>query len=147
MPDNVRALRGTHPERAEAKTQRKSVRLPPSRPSPPADLVGEALAEWKRIVPALDAKGLLTKIDRGVLASYCRAWAHACKAESELEAGGMVRNDRDGNERKSPWWQVWRESTALAAMLAKELLLTPNTRLRASMPEAEDGKESDGILD
>lgn len=146
MPDNVRALRGTHPERAEAKSSKKPVKFPPAAPEPPADLDTEAVAEWKRVVPELDSKGLLAKVDRGVIASYCRAWSHACAAETWLR-DGLVFVDDDGNERKSPMWQVWREATVLMTALAKELLLTPNARLRATMPDSPDDPDSGGILD
>lgn len=147
MTDNVRRLRGTHPERAVEKKAAKPVKLPPGRPAPPPDLKGEGLAEWKRIVPELDAKGLLTKVDRGVLASYCRAWAHSCEANDFIMEHGLVIRDRDGTERKTTAWQMWRESTSIAAALAKELLITPNARLRATMPEVSDGEEGESLLD
>lgn len=146
MADNVRALRGTHPERAESKQAVSKVRLPPGVPQAPDDLGDEAKAEWARIVPTLDAKGLLAIVDRGVIASYCRAWAHACQAE-ELLGHGLTATDKNGEERKSPAWQIWREATSLAAALAKELLLTPNARLRATMPEAGDGDKAEDLLD
>lgn len=142
MADNVRALRG-NPGRRESP---KALKLPPGSPTAPADLAAEAKAEWDRIVPSLDARGLLATVDRGVIASYCRAWAHACVAETALESG-LVRIDSNGEERKSPAWQIWREATALAAALAKELLLTPNARLRATMPEAGDGDKAKDLLD
>jgi P27 family predicted phage terminase small subunit len=43
-------------------------------PKPPSWIKGESLTEWKRIVGPLDKAGLLSTLDRGVLASYCMAW-------------------------------------------------------------------------
>lgn len=146
MPDNVRQLRGTHPERAESRAGVKKVKLPPGAPDPPADLDAEAAAEWKRVVPLLDKQGLLSKVDRGVLASYCRAWSHSCKAEHWLK-DGLILIDRNSDERKSPAWQIWREATVVLASLAKECLLTPAARLRATMPEGTDGEDGEGVLD
>lgn len=146
MADNVRALRGTHPERATTRTKKATVKLKPSVPEPPADLDAEALAEWGRIVGELDEKGLLAAVDRGILASYCRAWSNACLAQ-ELLSVGLLVDDKNGDVRKSPAWQIWREATALSAALAKELLITPSSRLRATMPEAGDGPTAESILD
>lgn len=147
MPDNVRALRGTHPERSQEATGRKTVKLPPAAPSPPESLKGEGLREWKRIVPDLDQRGLLAKVDRAVLVEYCTAWANSRDAQAILEQEGLIVEDGDGDFRKNPAWQIWREATALTAALAKELLITPSSRLRATMPEAGDGQEGEDILD
>jgi P27 family predicted phage terminase small subunit len=149
MADNVRQLRGTHPERSDERREVKKVKLTPSRPNPPTGLDREAAAEWRRIVPELDDKGLLSKVDRGVLTAYCRAWSHACAAQKILEEGDLVLpGTEDYGPRKHPAWQIWREATTLATALQKELLLTPSARLRATMPEAADGKNgSDDIFD
>jgi len=135
MADNVRALRGTHPERAASKRGQTKVRLPPSVPVAPSELSAEGRAEWDRIVPTLDAKGLLASVDRAVIVLYCSAWSHAVEAEELLRSGGLVTEGQKGNEVRSPVWMIWREAANLAAALAKELLLTPNARLRATMPE------------
>ena len=44
-------------------------------------------------------------------------------------------------------WQIWREATSMATALAKELLLTPNARLRSPMPEAADDSKVEDLLD
>lgn len=132
MPDNVRALRGV----AKRKSDPAPVKLAPAAPNPPASLKGEALAEWKRIVPELDERGLLAKVDRALLVEYCCSWALSRRAHAELEASGLVVKGQKSNDVRSPLWQMWRESTTLTAALAKELLITPSSRLRASMPPA-----------
>lgn len=147
MPDNVRALRGTHPERAEEKAGVKRVKLTPGAPNPPESLKGEGLREWRRIVPDLDRRGLLAKVDRAVLVLYCRTWQHACNAQDDLEMTDLLVETKDGMA-KSPVWQIYREATYLCGQLAKELLITPSARLRATMPEAADGKDDGAdILD
>lgn len=143
MSDNVRQLRG-NPGRRESQ---KTLKLGPKAPDAPEDLPAEARAEWDRVVPELNRHGLLAGVDRLVIASYCRAWAHACDAEALLNDSGLVVMDPKGDVRKHPAWQIWRESTSLAAALAKELLATPNARLRATMPEADDGDKAEDLLD
>jgi len=123
----------------------KRVSLSPSAPTPPTWLDREAAAEWRRVVPPLESIGVLSKVDRGVLASYCTAWSHAVKARAVLEESGLVvEGPRDG-PAKNPAWQIYRDATTLATSLAKELYMTPAARLRSTMPEAPHGDE--GVLD
>lgn len=145
VPDNLRLLRGKAPSKAPATVAK---RIPPGRPSAPPWLDAEALAEWKRVVPDLDKLGVLAKVDRATVANYCTAVSIAMQAQAHLAADGLIRAPRaDNPPGKSPAWQVFREAATLAAALAKELLLTPNARLRATMPEAKDAEEGEGILD
>ncbi len=148
MSDAERERKGAHPGRSSTKSGRKAIKLPPAAPHMPEDLDDEAVAEWARVVPLLHERGLLSEVDRAVAASYCRAWSHACAAEKQLTEDGFTQTDKNGDVRKNPVWQIWRESTTLAAVLGKELLLTPSARLRASMPEGDgDGAEGASILD
>ena len=57
-------------------------------PSCPLWLDAEAKAEWKRVAPELKRLGLLAKIDRAALASYCQAWAEFKIAKDELDEHG-----------------------------------------------------------
>jgi P27 family predicted phage terminase small subunit len=146
MPDNVRALRGTHLERKAAPT----LDLPKGTPHPPASLKGEGLAEWKRIVPLLESKGILSPADRAVITLYCQAWARACEADRRLlDEGLVIVGGSDRGERAHPAYATWRQSASLAAQLAKELMMTPAVRLRTTVPEASDadkGKQA-ALLD
>jgi phage terminase small subunit len=40
-------------------------------PTPPPWLSPEALAEWQRVAPSLDALGLIKDEDRAVFSTYC----------------------------------------------------------------------------
>lgn len=122
--------------------------LEPAAPAPPTTLSKEAKAEWKRIVPELDAKGLLAKVDRGVLSAYCDAWAQWNRARLELDEGELtVLSGHDLRPAKNPAWQIYAQAGALVAKFATELFITPNARLRAQLPEADDAEEGSGILD
>lgn len=139
-PDNVRALRGMDPAPAR-------LAAAPGTPEAPAWLEPEAAAEWERVVPELDRLGVLATVDRAVLTTYCSAWSKFVTAERLLQGDDLVAERRAGNgPAKNPAWQIWRESATTVAMLAKELFITPNSRLRAVKPEGDDGGEDD-ILD
>ena len=57
-------------------------------PEAPAWLDPEALAEWSRIVPALDAVGSIKPEDRGIITARCVAWSRAVHAEAIIAAEG-----------------------------------------------------------
>lgn len=145
MPDNVRALRG---RTSHSKPPTQAVKAPPGRPTKPTWLDREAKAEWDRVVPMLDRLGVLSVIDRAILATYCSAWSFMRKAEAELQESGLTARGREGNPIKHPAWQVYREACTLVDTLAKSLYLTPVARLRVTKPEDDDGQtEGAGIID
>jgi P27 family predicted phage terminase small subunit len=117
----------------------------PSRgaPRPPADLKGEALAEWGRIVPELDRLGLLTKVDRGYLVVYCEAWATFDQARAAMAEYGALVAGRDGGLVKNPAAQVMRDAADLMIKFGSRFGLSPSDRTRLSVaPESEDGPDA-----
>ena len=59
----------------------------PNRLAPPcpADMTGDARAEWDRLAPQLVDLGLLRETDLAAFASYCYAWAEFIFWEREVE--------------------------------------------------------------
>lgn len=51
------------------------------RPKRPDWLSDEARREWNRIVPELQKQGVLSVLDRGMLAVYCSLWAQYADGE------------------------------------------------------------------
>lgn len=144
MPDNVRALRG-NPGHRDAGAR---VKTPPAAPNPPTWLDREAAAEWRRVVPELHRLGLLSKVDRAVLATYCSAWSKFVAAERMVQRDGLIVLGHRDAERKHPAWQMWREAATVVATLSKEIFASPNARLRSTKPEGDGGQdEGEGILD
>jgi P27 family predicted phage terminase small subunit len=132
MPDNVRELHGTTTRTPEPRPQ-----ADPGVPPMPADLDAEAKAEWKRVTPELVRLGLLGRtLDRAVLTAYCDAWSKFCRARAPL-AKTLTHTDKNGDVRKHPGWQIYREASVLVTSLAKELGLSPNARGRMRAPEPE----------
>nr|WP_315476304.1 P27 family phage terminase small subunit [uncultured Undibacterium sp.] len=69
---------------------------PTGSPACPAWLTGDALEEWKRIVPALDLMGVLTKVDHSILIGHCVTYgeiAATAKSGEPLKAAllGQMR--------------------------------------------------------
>jgi P27 family predicted phage terminase small subunit len=112
-------------------------------PRPPADLKGEALAEWGRIVPELDKLGLLTKVDRAYLVAYCEAWAAFNEARAALSEYGALVAGRDGGMVKNPAAQVMRDAADMMLKFGSRFGLSPSDRTRLSVPsQVEDGPDA-----
>jgi len=63
-------------------------------PDPPSFLDGYAVEEWRRVAPELARVGLLSEIDRALLAGYCTSYSQWRSAREEMnkrtEKGGML---------------------------------------------------------
>ncbi len=113
-----------------------------ARPALPRTLAKEAKYEWKRIVPELEAVGLLATIDRAVLIRYCRAWQDWCDLDVKLLATGMlIKGARGGVPVRNPLWLMRRDAEATLIDLGKQLGLTPQARLRAGVKHEQPDKE------
>ena len=114
-------------------------------PTPPRNLKGEARAEWQRVVPELEAIGVLAVMDRAVLIRYCMAWAEWCDLQKKVEETGMLIKGRLDTLVRNPLVLLRNDAGRTLADLGKELALTPNARLRAGLkheaPEAGEGKQ------
>ena len=129
-PDNVRQLRGTKALKAPDGSKARRGVLPPRAPAAPAGLSPAAAAEWRRVAKEMGRAGVLAEVDRGILTAYCTAWAHMMAAEKDLKARGQVVANREGVPVKNPSWQIYREANRTMVAAAKELYLTPTSRLR-----------------
>jgi P27 family predicted phage terminase small subunit len=64
--------------------------FPEGTPRRPEWLSRAAATEWTRIVPELEAAGLLSLVDRAALAAYCQAWAELQETTKIIEAEGRI---------------------------------------------------------
>lgn len=110
-------------------------------PAPPAWLSAKAKAEWRRVMPILVDREILTDADLGSLENYCLAQARVRDAERMLAR----TTDPDA------WLKLLRaqdKAMATARQLAAELGLTPVSRSRPGIREEEEGDDdADNPLD
>lgn len=113
----------------------------PALDAPPAILKGEALAEWKRVVPMLRASGATSALDRGVLSGYCQAWARWLDAETQIAASSVLLARKRGKDQAaepviSPWFEISNRAMEQVARLGDQLGLTPigRSRIKAKDP-------------
>jgi phage terminase small subunit len=111
MPPNVRQL---HDNRHKPKSE--GVQAVVAAPTMPSGLDREARAAWKRAVPELTRLRLLSRLDHDLLEAYAVAYAD------------WRTRVREGAQHSASFY------TRNVLPLAKELGLTPNTRLRMRAP-------------
>lgn len=126
-------------------------------PTVPEHLTDEAKVEWGRVANELYELGLLTRIDRAVLAAYCQTYADWCDAERQLAKYGRVikspvktvtRRKRDGTEvtetsggypMQSPFLAIRNKALELMGKFAVEFGMSASSRGRVSV----SGKKKD----
>jgi P27 family predicted phage terminase small subunit len=118
------------------------------RPTCPRHLSDEAKKEWRRIVPELEAVGLITRIDRAALAVYCQAWARWLEAEEALRKYGVMVKSPNGFPMQSPYLAVANKAIEQMRGLLTEFGMSPASRTRISVQEPSDeDAEFEALLD
>ena len=106
---------------------------PDTRPTCPSYLSPTAKAEWKRLAGALNEIGLLTQIDRTVLAAYCQAYGRWVEAEKRLAETPPLLKTPAGYVQTSPWITISNKQVELMVRLMGELGLSPSARARLAV--------------
>jgi P27 family predicted phage terminase small subunit len=132
-------LRGRKPELAADRNAIQTIA------NPPGWLSKHAKAEWRRVMPDLTKRRILTDADLGSLESYCIASGQVREMETLLQAEGHVVTT-DKGPRKHPAVAIQSDAMTRARLLAAELGLTPVSRSRPSIRE-ENEKNDLSFLD
>lgn len=153
MPSNVHVLRG-NPSKKPVGQLMDSLQPEIEIPGCPPHLLPEAKKEWKRITPELEKYGLISKLDRSALASYCQTWATMVYAETQMaramkiaekkrlaveDAGGdyeggdgLVLITTNGNQIYSPYYIIAKNSRYTLDRLLSNFGLSPAARGRVN---------------
>lgn len=125
------------------------VKPPPGVPDMPPWLKAEASDEWKRIVPILDSMGVLSRLDRAVVADYCTVWAQLVRVETQLADADALTDTRSDSEGmvKNPLWSVANQLRQRFDKKCEMLGLAPGPRGRLDVPDKPLDDDPDGILD
>ncbi|MDM4721832.1 phage terminase small subunit P27 family [Micromonospora sp. WMMA1363] len=118
------------------------------RPVPPADLTGEAFAEWARITAYLERVGRIEAVDYAALVVYCSAWALFDGARRALDDHGPLVVGRDGGLVKNPAAQVMRDASDTMLKFGGRFGFTPRDRQNLGIGVHDDGGDDlDSALD
>lgn len=134
-PTQLKIIRGNPGKRA---IKNDEPRFNPSLPEPPKHLDNDAKKEWERICLELYGQGLLTDVDRAVLAGYCQAYARWVQAERAIQrmserdmlTGGLMIKTTNGNAIQNPLVGTANKALELMMKAATEFGMTPSSRSR-----------------
>lgn len=96
----------------------------------PRHLDRGARREWHRISGELYVAGLLTVVDRAMLAAYCQAYSRWFEAERQLAKTSLVIETDKGNLMAHPLVGIANRSMVLMLKFAIEFGMTPSARAR-----------------
>jgi P27 family predicted phage terminase small subunit len=132
LPSNVVRLRGNPGKRRLNDAEPRPVA---KAPSCPACLGDEARKEWQRLAGELAALGLLTGLDRAMLAAYCHAHALWVEAVASIERYGTMVKSPNGFPMQSPYVAVANKQVEIMVRIASEFGMTPSSRTRIRIGE------------
>lgn len=150
-PTQLKILQGNPGRRRLNKNEPQP---PAGMPEPPDTLCAIARQEWLEIAPGLAAMGVLTTVDKAVLAAYCQAYADWYRAREGLnewldlvaaDENGHISDvycspTRDGGFKRNALISVHNDAAVLMVRFAAELGLTPSARSRLSLQIADDSE-------
>jgi len=106
-------------------------------------MTDEAKAEWKRVMPVLVERRVLSQADIGAVERFCEASGDIRIARAAIAADGAYVQNRLGELKRHPAFATLRESTAEARRWAAELGLTPASRNRAGAHDDDEDNPLD----
>lgn len=133
LPAAAKKARGTYRPSRDKKGAVENV-LEAHAPGEPAWLGGEALEEWRRIVPILEKVKVLNEMDQQLLAAYCSAAGISVQAQKIVNRDGIMPRRSTAKGKRlyvvHPMIKVAQEARAQALRFAIEFGLTPASRSR-----------------
>lgn len=97
-----------------------------------------AAAEWRRVMPVLAERRVLSAADLTALETYARAVGDAAEARQAIVDGGAYLVNARGELKRHPAFATLREATAEQRRWAAELGLTPASRGRVASDAPDD---------
>ena len=147
-PTRMKVLNGNPGRRPLPKDEPRPA---PGAPPPPDWLDPLARQEWDRVVPRLEAIGLLTQVDGFVLEAYCTCYAHWVELEQAIAKIGPVYqpSNKKGSKylQQVPHVSIAQKYLDEARAFAAELGLSPSSRARLGCPRTESSEANDRLED
>lgn len=132
-PTSIKKLTGNPGRRPFNPDEPRPVR---GAPTCPAHLSPTAKSEWKRLASQLVALGMLSALDRAVLAAYCQTYGRWVEAERKLAETPALIKLQTGYVQQNPWLAVSNKQLELMHRLMTEMGLTPVSRSRVNAKPA-----------
>jgi P27 family predicted phage terminase small subunit len=110
-------------------------------PAAPRWMPEEAKAEWRRIMPKLIERRILTRTDLASVENYCVAIGQVRQCQATLAKEGNFVESESGAPRPHPAVRMMHSAMTQGRQLAAEIGLTPASR---NKPQVNDAKDDDG---
>lgn len=145
QPTGLRLLRGNPGKRP---LNSREPTPEPGAPACPSWISEEAKRVWRRTVKQLDAMGVITKVDRDALTSYCVTFARWREMEEFIKESGVMYALRDEKGavrcmQQYPQVSIARQLLLLVRAYQQEFGMTPSSRsgIVSNAPRIEDDEE------
>jgi P27 family predicted phage terminase small subunit len=110
----------------------------------PGWLSKEAKAEWRRVMPLLVERRILTDADLGSLENYCLCVGQVRATQAVIASEGLTITTKNGL-RAHPAVRIQSDAMTRARLLAAELGLTPVSRSRVAIREDDNDPDSSDL--
>jgi P27 family predicted phage terminase small subunit len=117
-----------------------------SMPTCPAHLCPSGKAEWKRLARHLYDIGIVTMLDRAVMAGYCQAYGRWVEAERKLQETPALLKMPSGYVQQNPWLTIANKQVELMHKFMTELGLSPVSRTRVETRVPGIRSKFEGLL-
>lgn len=136
-PTQLKELEGNPGKRRLPKQEPKP---PAGRPRKPHGVSRNRVASrfWDEHAPLLEKMQLLTGADGAAFRLMAEHYSVAVQAAIDINSEGMTTRDDDGNIRKHPLLQIFRDNSLAYLRYAREFGLTPSARTVLHVPDDEE---------
>ena len=142
-PTALKLVRGNP---GKQKINKREPKPGPGIPTCPKHLTTDAKTEWKRVTKLLLKNGLLTHLDRPMLAAYCQAWARWIDAEKKMATHGPIITTPNGSVQFSPFLNLANKAMKQLKEFGAVFGMSPADRVNLQVNPDAQGKTLDEIL-
>jgi len=141
-PTSIKLLKGTRKDRVNLEEPAKVA----GDPICPDHLDGMGKAEFQRLVDLMRSTGVLSKVDGGALALYCQTYSRWVQAEASVSDFGLLVATDSGSVKQNPAVAIAQQSVKTLHRLLVEFGLTPSSRSRLTVAQAQPADKLEEFL-
>jgi P27 family predicted phage terminase small subunit len=129
VPTALKVLRGNPGKRPLNRAEPKPTS---GAPSCPKELDQDARKEWRRIVREFEALGMVTSLDRALLAVHCAAWSRWLKSSQEIQKHGYLVKAPSGYPIQNPYVAIQAAAEKTLRATGVEFGMSPASRSKVA---------------
>lgn len=141
MAESAKVVSISRDSAADQKPTEKDTTVAFEPPKKPEFLKGAECEHWDELVESLGRQhNIINKLDGDMLSIYVRTFARWIDAEAKLDIYGMFQESPNGYQQYTPHFTASRDLAKQALTFARQLGLTPPSRLqmKVGVPDGQD---------